>query len=471
MAGRYKADRNPDGTWNVRGVPVFASNRLRKVEVTKEWQERAVRLAAARFALNGYKAPLHENHHGDAAPVRRLGAWKPVRVVPVKAVEIDEAGEPVVRDSWATEADLLDIPDAEYQRIKRGELPYVSAETDLANGELHSVAMLPTQAPALKLPPITIGAEEFSAEVVNYAVTPSGARSTMRFSAAMDESKKPEDEDKAKGAAPAPAASTSASVVDPTNGAKGDAKAMDAKPDEAKMDEAGKPADPSVPAKPVPATVEPAEVVPSWAASLSATIGALADLVAKALAPKSEQPVSLAQGAYKSAQTETFSAPPAAPVPPAPAAPAPTVAVDQFAALSGKLAAIEADLAARKADDDLRAKVKPYVARCQARVPTIDADEMFAAVKDKGLSYAEAYTKAVEQYGVVAPPATFAAATDSAPSLPAEVMAYHDKSPDTFAAAKRASDLFDAAPNLRGGMSRARWIELNVPNPTATATK
>lgn len=467
MAGRYKADRNADGTWNVRGVPVFASNRLRKVEVTKDWQERAVRKAAARFSLNGYTPPLHENHHGDGATVKRLGAWLPKRVVKIKTVEADEAGEPVVRESWATEADLLNLPDAEYQRVKRGDLPYVSVEANLAAEELESLAMLPTQAPAIKLPPVTIGTEEYAANVVAYAATGTTARTTMRFAAAMDEIKKPEDEKPEVKPDPVASPAVAAPAAKPEDAApmaaKPDAATMDAKPDEAKMDKAEDAAEgetPGAPAKPVPATVAPAEVVPSWAASLSATVGALADLIAKALQPKQEQPVSMAQGAYKSAQTETFSAPPATPAAPAPVeAPAPTETTDKFASLAGELAVIKADLSARKADDDLREKVKPYAKRCAVKCPTDLTDDLFAMAKSGGLSAVEAYTAAVERFGVVAPPATFAAATSSAPEMPPELVAYQSKSPETFAAAKEANELYEAAPYLRGGQTRARWIE------------
>lgn len=453
MAGRYKADRNADGTWNVRGVPVFASNRLRKVEVTKDWQERAVRKAAARFALNGYVPPLHENHHGDGSNVKRLGSWMPTRVVKVKTVEADEAGEPVVRESWATEADLLRLPDAEYQRVKRGDLPYVSVEANLAAEEFESLAMLPTQAPAIKLPPVTIGAEEYAANVVAYAATGTTARTTMRFAAAMEETAKKPDE------TPAPAPEAKKPEVPPV----ADPKPMDAKD----------PVDgekPGTEAKPVPAEVEP-EKVPSWAADIKGSLVAFMEMVSKLLNPSKDQPVPMGATPHAAPVTETFSAkPPEAPKPAEGATPTPAVSVDTFAAINGRLAAMEGWKVAREAEDALRAQVKPYIARCQARVPTIDADELFTAAKDKGISYVEAYTKAVEQFGAVAPPPNFAAASGAASSLPAEVMAYHDKSPEQFAAAKSASDLYDARPDLRGPMSRARWIELNVTNP-ATATK
>ena len=468
MAGRYKADRNADGTWNVRGVPVFASNRLRKVEVTKDWQERAVRKAAARFKTNGYVPPLHENHHGDGSHVRRLGAWMPKRVVKIKTVEVDEAGEPVVRESWATEADLLSIPEAEYQRIKRGDLPYVSVEANLAGEDLESLAMLPTQAPAIKLPPVTIGAEEYAAHVVTYAATSTGARTTMRFSAMMDEAKKGDEANpKAPPAAPvAPAVAAAASAAPDAAKQAEDAKPMDAKPEAPEAPESAPAA-----AKPAPAVVTE-EAVPGWAAKLLGSFQALADMLAKAVQPSKDQPVALTAGAqgggvvpHAAPSTETFTAKPAEAATPT-SAPSADPSADTFAAINGRLAAVEGWKVAREAEDALRAQVKPYVVRCQARVPTIDADELFAAAKEKGLSYVEAYTKAVEQFGAVAPPPSLAAATGSAPALPPEVMAYHDKSPETFAAAKSASDLFDARKDLRGGMSRARWIELNIPTAT-----
>lgn len=452
MAGRYKADRNADGTWNVRGVPVFASNRLRKVEVTKDWQERAVRKAAARFETNGYVPPLHENHHGDGSHVKRLGSWMPRRVVKVKSVEVDDAGEPVVRDSWATEADLLNIPEAEYQRIKRGDLPYVSVEASLAGEELESLAMLPTQAPAIKLPPLTIGAEEFSAHVVTYAATPAGARSTMRFAAMMDEAKKSDEADPK-----APATTTDAAPPTAPEAKPDDTKPLDAKPEVEAPGE--KPEAPAIP-KPEPAVVTE-EAVPGYFAKFMGRFDALMDMLAKTIQPSKDQPVAMGGAPVAhAATTETFTAATAKPVEANAGAAAPSV--DAFAAINGKIAALEGWKAGREAEDALRSQVKPLVARCQSRVPTIDADEMFERAKRDGLPALEAFTAAVEKFGAVAPPLTFAAATSATPTTPSEVLAYQDKAPEVFAAARQANDLFDARPDIRGPMSRARFIACHL---------
>ena len=103
MAPGYRASKNPDGTWNIHDVPIFASNKLRKVEGTRDWQERAVAKAQERCRAVGHIPPLHENHTGGSAKVRNLGFMVPTRVgTPgVPAPRLTKRADPRLRKSPA----------------------------------------------------------------------------------------------------------------------------------------------------------------------------------------------------------------------------------------------------------------------------------------------------------------------------------------------------------------------------------
>lgn len=418
MAPGYRASKNPDGTWNIHDVPIFASNKLRKVEVTRDWQEKAVRKAQERFRAVGHIPPLHENHTGGSAKVRNLGFVVPNRVGTLKTVEEDEAGNLVTRDAAATYADFQRIPDADYQRIKRGELPYVSVEAGLADHELHSAALLPN-APAIKTPPIAIASEEDATLVAAYSAEGGTVRTTMRFAAAMDESKQPKMDGSPSDAALAPEAPA---PKDP------EAPKAEEKP------EGEKPAAEAPAAKPETPGIDLAALF-GQVAMLQSQVAALV-----AAAQKAPQPQQPAQPAGATAPSPM---PYAADT--ATASTSATISPEQFGALVATVDALKADAAAAKVASERDAKVRTLVAGLAAEGFAVPADAEATLVKmaaDQGMAAVDAYAVAWRKHGRKAPPSSIEGAIE-APHHPELTKAFEKYGPAVEPHVARFSAAFD----------------------------
>lgn len=417
MAPGYRASKNPDGTWNIHDVPIFASNKLRKVEVTRDWQEKAVRKAQERFRAVGHIPPLHENHTGGSAKVRNLGFVVPNRVGTLKTVEEDEAGNLVTRDAAATYADFQRIPDADYQRIKRGELPYVSVEAGLADHELHSAALLPN-APAIKTPPIAIASEEDATLVAAYSAEGGTVRTTMRFAAAMDESKQPKMDGSPSDAALAPEAPAPKAPEAP----KADEKPEGEKP------AAEAPAAPEAPKIDVAALFGQVAMLQSQVAALVAA------------AQKAPQPQQPAQPAGATAPSPM---PYAADT--ATASTSATISPEQFGALVATVDALKADAAAAKVASERDAKVRTLVAGLAAEGFAVPADAEATLVKmaaDQGMAAVDAYAVAWRKHGRKAPPSSIEGAIE-APHHPELTKAFEKYGPAVEPHVARFSAAFD----------------------------
>lgn len=154
--GAYPSDQNPDGSWNVRDVPVFAAHVRFGKRITRVWLERAVAKAAAQQSA-GYIAPLHVAHHGSGQAVERAGY-----ILPRRVQDVAFGGGPA-RPTLV--ADLLSVPAEVYERIRAGALPYRSVEVaDLAVPEVTSLALLEHDAPFFKFPLLTVGSERPQAQ-------------------------------------------------------------------------------------------------------------------------------------------------------------------------------------------------------------------------------------------------------------------------------------------------------------------
>lgn len=417
MAPGYRASKNPDGTWNIHDVPIFASNKLRKVEVTRDWQEKAVRKAQERFRAVGHIPPLHENHTGGSAKVRNLGFVVPNRVGTLKTVEEDEAGNLVTRDAAATYADFQRIPDADYQRIKRGELPYVSVEAGLADHELHSAALLPN-APAIKTPPIAIASEEDATLVAAYSAEGGTVRTTMRFAAAMDESKQPKMDGSPSDAALAPEAPAPKAPEAP----KADEKPEGEKP------AAEAPAAPEAPKIDVAALFGQVAMLQSQVAALVA---------AAQKAPQPQQPAQPAGATAPSPMpyaADTVTASTSA-----------TISPEQFGALVATVDALKADAAAAKVASDRDAKVRTLVAGLAAEGFAVPADAEATLVKmaaDQGMAAVDAYAAAWRKHGRKAPPSSIEGAIE-APHHPELTKAFEKYGPAVEPHVARFSAAFD----------------------------
>ena len=417
MAPGYRASKNPDGTWNIHDVPIFASNKLRKVEVTRDWQEKAVRKAQERFRAVGHIPPLHENHTGGSAKVRNLGFVVPNRVGTLKTVEEDEAGNLVTRDAAATYADFQRIPDADYQRIKRGELPYVSVEAGLADHELHSAALLPN-APAIKTPPIAIASEEDATLVAAYSAEGGTVRTTMRFAAAMDESKQPKMDGSPSDAALAPEAPAPKAPEAP----KAEEKPEGEKP------AAEAPAAPEAPKIDVAALFGQVAMLQSQVAALVA---------AAQKAPQPQQPAQPAGATAPSPMpyaADTVTASTSA-----------TISPEQFGALVATVDALKADAAAAKVASERDAKVRTLVAGLAAEGFAVPADAEATLVKmaaDQGMAAVDAYAAAWRKHGRKAPPSSIEGAIE-APHHPELTKAFEKYGPAVEPHVARFSAAFD----------------------------
>ena len=457
MAPGYRASKNPDGTWNIHDVPIFASNKLRKVEVTRDWQEKAVRKAQERFRAVGHIPPLHENHTGGSAKVRNLGFVVPNRVGTLKTVEEDEAGNLVTRDAAATYADFQRIPDADYQRIKRGELPYVSVEAGLADHELHSAALLPN-APAIKTPPIAIASEEDATLVAAYSAEGGTVRTTMRFAAAMDESKQPKMDGSPSDAAlapeaPAPKAPEAPKAEEKPEGEKPAAEAP-AAPEAPKIDVAAlfgqvamlqsqvaalvaaaqKAPQPQQPAQPAGATA-PSPM--PYAASVTVTDAATGNT----LKPDSTGVVTL--GTWSAPTSGSTFGVTSGGIPGQPMHP--VVSPEQFGALVATVDALKADAAAAKVASDRDAKVRTLVAGLAAEGFAVPADAEATLVKmaaDQGMAAVDAYAAAWRKHGRKAPPSSIEGAIE-APHHPELTKAFEKYGPAVEPHVARFSAAFD----------------------------
>lgn len=430
MPTGYRATKHPDGTWTIHDVPVFASNRLRKIEVTREWQERAVAKAQRRLAEVGHIPPLHENHTGTGETVKNLGFFVPKRVGTLRTVTEDDTGALVTRDEAATYADFTRIPDAEYQRIKRGELPYVSVEAGLADHELHSAALLPC-APAIKTPPINISQEEAATAVVAYSASGGGVRATLRYAAVMDEQK------------PVVAPESAKPEVDPKV-----APPVDAKQDEAKKPEAEGAEAPKAEAKPdAPAGLD--------AQQMTLLLGRVAQM---------ETQLAALIAAAQKAQTQEIPANPEnkpAPVPYAATATSASASVsaEQFGALVARLDVLESQRAAEKASAERDAKVREIVRGLQAEgfgvQPTVEGD-LLKMASEKGLPAVEAYAAGWRTHGRKAPPATVEGALE-APDDPAMTEAFGALPPEARAKAESYAKHYEAL-NGASSLTKVQFV-------------
>jgi hypothetical protein len=154
--GEYEAIQNPDGSWNILDVPIFAEHKVQtpdgKIHIGKDWMLAALESAKNREADDRYLPPLHIHHHGTGRDTKLAGFFrlKDVQETMYQGKEI-----------WATFADLVSVPDKIYREIKRGRLPYRSVEIHrVSTPSIDSLAIMPDVVPFFRLPMLTVGEEK-----------------------------------------------------------------------------------------------------------------------------------------------------------------------------------------------------------------------------------------------------------------------------------------------------------------------
>lgn len=175
----YRATQNEDGTWTVYDVPIFADSVFdidgEDFTLDREWQDGALRRAQERAAF-GYFSPLHINHTSDPRGKVAAGLFLPKRVARFAFSD----GE-----KWTTFADYLRVPDAVFQMMRRGELPYVSIEgKDVRKREISACALMPDTVPHHKFPLFTIGEVVPNGTLPRFSVAASEAGSARAFASA-----------------------------------------------------------------------------------------------------------------------------------------------------------------------------------------------------------------------------------------------------------------------------------------------
>lgn len=152
MTPTYTAAANPDGTFNVYDVPVFAevpagSRRGVKETIGTEWMLAAVERDKMRRG-EGYRAPVHIGHHEPGVTPTRAGSFRLVRVgkTTYEGREVD-----------CVFADFENLTPEAFAAIQRGELPYRSVEIlNAADTEINSIALLSSEVPHFRFPNLAV---------------------------------------------------------------------------------------------------------------------------------------------------------------------------------------------------------------------------------------------------------------------------------------------------------------------------
>ncbi|MCH7687712.1 MAG: hypothetical protein IH899_13680 [Planctomycetes bacterium] len=153
--GEYESFQNADGTWDIYDIPIIANRPVplmsgEMFDITKEWEEIAVSKALLKWHRDKYAPPLRIRHERgfETRPTGKL-LLKEVRIGMFEGEE-----------AFVTFADFVAVPNDIYERIKRGELSYLSAEmNDISNHEINAVALLPDEEPFFRWAMINIGVE------------------------------------------------------------------------------------------------------------------------------------------------------------------------------------------------------------------------------------------------------------------------------------------------------------------------
>jgi hypothetical protein len=149
--GKYTAIQQDNGNWSIKDIPIFIEHTYEDGEVfDSKWMREALAKSQQRLEQDGYRAPLHANHHRPGEKVERIGEFIPTRIAPM-TYEGKEVN--------AIYADFVNITPENYERIKRGEFPYRSVEIPPKRAEIVSLALLSDKVPYFRFSNLEIGKE------------------------------------------------------------------------------------------------------------------------------------------------------------------------------------------------------------------------------------------------------------------------------------------------------------------------
>ena len=153
--GNYTAEQAPNGTWTIKGLPIFSEvepgKRGNQQHVGPEWMNAAIAKAKELRFNQQHMAPVHLGHHGALKnkETPRVGFLKPMDV---NRLMIE--GKP----QWCLFADVVGISQENFDQLKNLSHPYRSVEIgDWNKPEIASLALLSDESPYFKFPMLTIG--------------------------------------------------------------------------------------------------------------------------------------------------------------------------------------------------------------------------------------------------------------------------------------------------------------------------
>lgn len=413
---RALAEQAPDGTWTIRGVPLFAAHvgvsaaTGKRVTVDRAWLTKAVDRAQTGYSNAKYLPTLHVNHHDWGDPVEDAGFFLPTHVAPARTAK------GVV---LAIYGDLVGVRPEIYERIRTRRLPYLSPEANLDEPELATCALLPTRPPRGKFSPLTIGAERAL------------PKKLLR-------------------AAPQVAAYASDTGVGASRILTRIPRTMDPKPLDGSAPKTEKNAEPGA-TPPAPAAVPAA--APDIGAKIDALATAIASLsamVAKLVEPDDDD----------------------TPGEPAPAVGTPSTAyAEKLGAVEGKVTALETKLSEREKADTRAAEigdVRKRLSRYGSRIAKLDEklEQLYATGGKPALT---CFAESIEKSLPAGEPTTTLDGASGAEGgvgteLPAELLTkYGSRGPDDLAEVARLSREFDRLGGDRGvGCTRLDYVEVEL---------
>lgn len=149
----YRFRREGNDTFTILDVPIMAEvpegEKANLRHVGRKWMQLAVDKATKRMAEDGYKAPLHIDHHGDGK-TEAAGF-----IIPHSVRQMSYEGDPV----WAIFADL-EVKAEVFDEIQKESLPYRSVEIfDWGKPEINSLALLSDEVPYFRFDILRLGEE------------------------------------------------------------------------------------------------------------------------------------------------------------------------------------------------------------------------------------------------------------------------------------------------------------------------
>ena len=151
----YDYQKNDNGTFTVFNVPIMAEvpkgEKGNARRIGPKWMRKAVHKAQERWNDDGYKAPLHVEHHGGKKNTESAGF-----IIPTDVRKMTYQKKPV----WAIFADL-EVREDVFDNIQQNKFPYRSVEIFAWDKpEVNSLALLSDEVPYFRFDLLRLGDEK-----------------------------------------------------------------------------------------------------------------------------------------------------------------------------------------------------------------------------------------------------------------------------------------------------------------------